>query len=376
MDLAQARALFPIVGKRRYLNNAGVAPTSVPVREAVCAWVDDVMAHGLGHESGWEERAERTRAAAARLLDVGPDEIAFVRNTSHGLALVAEGLDWRPGDEVCVCTEVEYPSNVYPWLHLADRGVKVREVRAVRGGVTAEAVADAMSPRTRLVSASAVQYATGHRTDLDALGRLCAERGALLCVDGIQQVGAAALHPKRAGVHFLSADSHKWMLGLSGIGILFVDRAVQARLRPMLVGWKSTTGAFDFDRAVFDLRRDAAVLEEGSPAYALVYGLGAALELLLEVGLPRVEAHIAALVGRLEAAARDAGFEVGPAAAERAGILTLAPPGAPAGGAERLAARCAAAGIDVSVRRGRLRVSPHLYNDERDIDALMAAICE
>jgi cysteine desulfurase/selenocysteine lyase len=365
------RAEFPVVEKQLYLNHAGVAPTSTRVAAAVREWMDDAVGYGVKHERGWEARAEQVRGLAARIIGAEPDELAFVRNTSHGLGLVAEGLDWRPGDEVAVAAGIEYPSNVYPWLHLKDRGVVVREIEAREGGVTPEAVRAALTPRTRLVALSSVQYASGYRTDLDAVGALCERAGVLLCVDGIQSVGCIPVDVKRSRVHFLSADSHKWMLGISGIGFLYVAKEVLPRLRPVLVGWRSTTDAWNFHRSHFELRADARKLEEGSHAFTGIYGLGAALELLLEVGPSAIGARISELLTQLDEGLRGLGCETGPAPEHRAGILTFVPPrGEPRAMADWLSAR----DVNLSLRRGRVRLSPHFYNQPEELERLLRLV--
>lgn len=371
MDLSALRARFPALTDQLYFNFAGVAPTSTDVAAAARAFLDDLVVNGIRNEAQWERSAEAARASAAQIVGATPREIAFVRNTSHGLGLVAEGLPWREGDEVAACLSLEYPSNVYPWLHLRDRGVGVREIAARDGGVAVEAVAAALTPRTRLVAVSSAQYATGVPTDLAAIGALCRERGVLLCVDGIQTVGCVPVDVKAAGVHFLAADSHKWMLGVPGVGFLFVDESVLPRLRPVLVGWKSTTDAWNFDRAHFELRTDAAKLEEGSPSYALVAGLGAALDLLLSVGVPAIAARVGELVDRLVVGLRQLGCDVTPATAPRVGIVTFTPP---VGDARALHERLVAAGASVSLRRGRIRVSPSFLNTEAEIDRLLALV--
>lgn len=365
------RAQFPVLQEQLYLNHAGVAPTSLRVAAAVKEWMDDLVHHGIRHERGWEARVEGIRQQAARLLGATAGEIAFVRNTSHGLGLVAEGLDWKPGDEVAVATSLEYPSNVYPWLHLRDRGVTVREIEVREGGVTPEAVEAALTPRTRLVAVSSVQFATGYRTDLDALGALCERAGVLLCVDGIQSVGCVPVDVKKSRIHFLSADSHKWMLGISGIGLLYVDAAVLPRLRPVLVGWRSTKDLWNFNSSRFEPRDEAAKLEEGSHAYTGIYALGAAIDLLLEVGPPEIEARIRELLTRADVGLRALGCDVGPAPEHRAGILTFLPPG---GEARALYNHLSEKNVSVSLRRGRVRVSPHFYNRPEDMDRLVERV--
>jgi len=365
--LTEYRGLFPIARTCHYLNHAAVSPTSTRVRDAVQAWVGDLVHHGMDHIADWVRQERETRTLAARMLGASTDEIAFVRSTSHGLGIFAEGLAWRPGDEVAVCTELEYPGNVYPWVHLADRGVVLRSIAASDGGVTREAVANAMGPRTRLVSVSSVQFASGVASDLEAIGTLCRDRGILFCVDGIQSVGAFPIDVVKAKIDFLSADSHKWQLGLPGIGIAYVRRELLAQLRPSVVGWKSVKNPLDFDHLHFDLRDDAAKLEEGTQSFATILGMGAALALLDEVGIEDVTAHITAWLRELEKVLAAAGLHPGPAPSRRRGILTFLPPH---GTAEDFVERARKAGIVLSPRRGRVRVSPHLYNGEAELAAL------
>ena len=362
------RSAFPACEGRTYLNCAAVAPGSTHVRAALNAWLDDHVARGnLGSEHWWTRAAE-ARARAAELIGASPEEIAFVKSTSHGLAMVAEGLDWRPGDEVAVASALEYPSNVYAWRHLADRGVRLRELRVVDGAVTPESVEAAIGTRTRLVAVSSVQFASGQRTDLDAIGRLCRDRGVLFVVDAIQQAGAFPLDVKASGIHALAACSHKWMLGLLGIGFLFVDRDLLPQLRPVLVGWHSVEDPFAFDGTRFDLRTGGASrLEEAAPPFPLVYGLGAALDMLLDAGVANTAAHITALLERAAGALEAIGCEVSPPPEHRAGILMIKPPT----DVDALAEACLERNIAVSVRRGRLRLSPHLYNNEDDVDVLL-----
>ncbi len=369
-ELARLRSYFPACEERVYLNNAGVAPTSTLVVERMEEWLRQFARNGIIDEPLWEELAERTRLLCSQLIGSHPDEICFVRNTSHGLSLVAEGIAWESGDEVAVCVEAEYPSNVYPWQRLAEGGVTVREIPMHRDGVTVEAVEALLTPKTRLLAVSAVQYTSGHCSDLRRLGELCSRRNVLFAVDGIQQVGAFPLNVEECHIDFLSADSHKWLLGLSGIGFLYVSRRAIDGLRPTLVGWKSTTGAWNFDEARYELRRDAAKLEEGSPAYAMLAGFEAALELLIELGIERIAAHIAALTQYAAEQLSRLGGIVAPVMEDRAGILVCELPG----GQEqihRVAEACQQQGIVISVRRGRLRVSPHLFNSEADIDRLV-----
>lgn len=367
IPLAEYRDLFPITRTCHYLNHAAVSPTSTRVRDAVNAWMDDLTLHGMTNVADWVRRERDIRASAARILGASADEIAFVRSTSHGLGTFAAGIAWRPGDEVAVCTELEYPANVYPWMHLADRGVVLRPIPAHDGGVTVPAVAKAVGPRTRLVTLSSVEFATGVANDLEAVGEFCRNRGILFCVDGIQSVGAFPIDVVSAKIDMLSADSHKWQLGLPGIGIAYVRREVLPSLRPSIVGWKSIKTPLDFDHLSFVLRDDAAKLEEGTQSFATILGLGAALSLLEEVGVGRIAAHITDWLAEAHKQLAAAGLDPGPDPDRRKGILTFRPP---SGSADEFAARAQQAGVMLSARRGRLRISPHFYSSEAELRAL------
>jgi len=369
--LASFRGLFPVTRTCHYLNHAAVSPTSTRVRDAVQDWVGDLLHHGMANISDWVRRERETRTVAARILGASLDEMAFVRSTSHGLSAFAEGLAWQPGEEVAVCTELEYPANVYPWMHLAERGVMVRPIEATEGGVTCEAVGRAIGRQTRVVSVSSVEFATGVANDLEAIGALCRERDVLFCVDGIQSVGAFPLDVVKANIDFLAADSHKWQLGLPGIGVAYVRRAILPRLRPSVVGWKSVKNPLDFDHLHFELREDAAKLEEGTQSFATILGMGAALALLDDVGIDRIAAQITAWLDEAEKFLVAAGLAPGPAPAVRKGILTFRPP---SGTAEEFMNRASKAGVVLSARRGRVRISPHFYNGETELAALAAVV--
>jgi cysteine desulfurase/selenocysteine lyase len=367
-DLKSYRTLFPITRESHYLNHAAVAPTSTRVRDAAQDWLSDLVHHGMANIVDWIHRERETRASAARILGADVDEIAFIRSTSHGLSTFAEGLDWKAGDEVAVCTALEYPANVYPWMHLESRGVVVHPIDATEGGVVPEAVAQALGPRTRVVSVSSVEFATGVATDLEAIGALCRQRGVLFCVDGIQSVGAFPIDVKRAHIDFLAADSHKWQLGLPVIGIAYVRREIAPQLRPAVVGWKSVKNPLDFDHLHYDLRDDAARLEEGTQSFATILGMGAGLALLEEVGIERIASHIRSWLDQSASELAARGLEPGPAPSLRKGILTFRPP---SGSAEDFVQRAAKAGVALSARRGRIRISPHFYNGEPELAALL-----
>lgn len=341
------------------------------VSDALCAYAREASARGGFAYPEWAERIVCVRRECARLINAEPEEIAFVKNTSHGLSLVAEGLDWQAGDNLLYC-EGEFPSNIYPWLRLASRGVAVRAVPKRSGRIDVRDIADRMDGRTRLFAVSSVQFADGFRLDLDRTGRLCRERNVLLCVDAIQSLGVIPMDVRAAQVDFLAADAHKWLLGPEGIGVFFCRKELAGRVRPPLLGWKSVQRELDFDHPELRLKDTALRFEEGSLNLAGIFGLGAAVDMLLEWGMERIERRVLDLGEIVVRLAEKRGFEVmtPKERGERGGQVTFRGGFDPDAIRERLRRRK----IMVNARGGGIRVSPHFYNTEEEIGELFLAL--
>jgi selenocysteine lyase/cysteine desulfurase len=371
-QLSDYRSLFPVTEELIYLNHAGVAPISLRVKEAVESFLEQSARWGILGIEKLVRRGEAVRRTIATCLGADSDEIAFVRSTSHGLALVAEGIDWQVGDNV-ITASCEFPANVYPWMNLARRGVETRLVTPKDGEIRIDDVRASMNARTRLVSLSWVEYQDGFRNDLAALGSLCRERDVLFCVDGIQGVGGLPLDLSRLPVDFLAADGHKWLLAPEGIGFLYLSRRVMDRVHPVIVGWHSVKNALVFEDLDFTLRDDARKFEEGSAPFMGILALGAAFDLLAEVGLARIWRQIRALNDFAAAGLSERGYRVlSPMHdATRSGILTFR--------SERqtnaaLFKRLSEGHIVCAVRGGGIRISPHFYNTEDDIERFLARL--
>ncbi|MFI5365322.1 MAG: aminotransferase class V-fold PLP-dependent enzyme [Candidatus Binatia bacterium] len=371
MDWQRWRAEFPITGHLTHFNHAGVSPVSRRVARTVTAFITEATVVDAAAQRRWSERGEAIRAGFARLVGAQPDEIAFVKNTSEGLSLIAAGLDWRPNDNV-IAVDGEYPSNVYPWFSLRRWGVETRLVRPLQGRVRVEDVRALVDEQTRLVSVSFVDWSTGARTDLAPIGELCRTRGTLFCVDGIQGVGALQLDVERTGIDCLAVGGHKWLLAPEGCGCLFVSRRVIDRIQSVLHGWKSVTDADTYLPYHFNPRPDAAKFEPGSPSMLSTYALGAAIDVLLEIGPEHIEQRLFELHDRLAAGLRARGAEiVSPWGADaRSGIVVFRLGDDP----QRLCAELIRQGFIVRVRSGGIRVAPHFYNNEDDIDRFLAAL--
>ncbi|MDJ0835988.1 MAG: aminotransferase class V-fold PLP-dependent enzyme [Acidobacteriota bacterium] len=368
------RKEFPITERNIiYFNHAGVAPTSRRVCEAVNNWFTLQARDGVDFDA-WEDGAERCRARFAGLIGSDSEEVAFVRNTSHGLSLVAEGLSWRSGQRIIVTSDVEYPSNYHVWHHAArHRGLIVDEIEPLHGGANIEAVARALRPETRLVAVSSAQFSTGAVTDLKTLGELCRDRGILFCVDGIQTVGALPIDVRDLHIDFLSADSHKWMLGMMGMGAVYMRKDLAAAMRPVLVGWKSMINGWEFRLEDNTLLPDTTRFEEGSPAYGLIEGFDAALALIQEATPEAIADHIRALCNRLAEGLEALGCVVSPPPELRHHIVCFSHPNKPSNEIDQALKQ---RGIVVADRGGRVRASPHLYNTHTEVDQFLDAVKE
>ncbi len=372
-------AQFPILNRLDFFNHAGVAPISGPAAEAVRAYAQQAE-HAAYHNSHWYSRAKQVKQLAVQLIGAAGDgEIAFIPNTSFGIATVAKGIAWKAGDNV-VITNVEYPANRYPWEDLRRLGVEVVEVAQDRHGrIEVEDVVDAVNSRTRVIAISHVQYASGFRIDLRPIAQMVHQVGGYLCVDAIQSLGVMPVNVAEMGIDFLAADGHKWLLGPEGCGIFYCKADLAATLHPNVVGWMNMVNASDYGNYQFEFQPDARRFEPGSYNIPGIMGLGASLELLLEVGLDQVWARVAMLTDRLVEGLRSKGYRVySPRAeGEKSGIVTFEPPPVSVRTTppqRQIVADLENRGIIIVVREGRLRASPHFYNTVEQVDRLVEGL--
>lgn len=371
------RAEMPVTEKWAYFDHAAVAPISGPAQRAMQAWVEQAAAEGDTVWLDWARQVKATRAAAAELINADVDEIALVPHTTAGINLVAEGVDWQAGDNV-VTLDDEFPSNLYPWMHLERLGVETRVVPTTLGHVDLDQLANYCDERTRVVTVSWVGYANGCRRDVDAIGEIAHRHGALFFLDAIQGLGVFPLDVKQSPVDCLAADGHKWMLSPEGAGIAYISREWLEKLTPTGVGWNSVVHSGDYSRIELELKPSAARYEGGSHNMVGFIALGASLQLLLDLGTEQVAATILDTTDRLAEQLSNLGAVLcSPRSAEASsGILSVELPGS-----DPMAVRRALLdqGVAVACRAGRLRVSAHAYNDEADcarlIDALRGAMC-
>jgi cysteine desulfurase/selenocysteine lyase len=365
------RDQFPVTRNLIYLNHAAVAPLSRRAAAAMQNLAQDVLDYGSLNYDQWLDAYEGVRVAAARLLGAERSEIALVKNTSEGIATVALGFDWSPGDKMVGFRE-EFPANTLPWRHLeATRDLRIewlsiydpldRIDQACRGA--------------RLLAISFVNYLSGHRVDLQAMGEICRRQGCFFFVDAIQGLGAFPVDVEAARIDALAADGHKWMLGPEGCGILYVRRDRQDQIEPTEYGWTNIAEYANHLSTDMTLRPDAGRYECGTLNTAGCFGLRAAMELLLEADVKRVSTHVQALGDRIAAGVVAKGYQLAceRTAATGAGIVTFRKPGVDN---HTIAKALRDAGILAAQRLGWIRTAPHFYISPDDIDQVLDALPE
>jgi cysteine desulfurase / selenocysteine lyase len=308
--------------------------------------------------------------AAARLLGANPANVALVAHASDALNLLANSIPWQAGDEVLIC-DLEFPSNVLPWLRLRDMGVTVRVAPSESGVIAYDRLASQIHARTKLVSISAVSYLTGTRMPyLAQLAHAARNAGAIFAVDATQALGRIPVSLE--GVDYLVASSYKWLLGTHGLGIVYLAPEFEERLVPRSVGWYSVQDIFTEDRfQAFRFKRGAARLATGMPNFPAVYALREGLDLLNLIGVDRIEQELRPLVQQLRTGLELLGVRLlTPAGLELAsGIVSFAHPKA-----EAVGAALERAGVIVWSGDGRVRASVHLYNDSADVACFLSQL--
>ena len=369
---SQLRQQMPVTSKWAYFDHAAVAPISGPAQQALREWIDQAASEGDTVWLDWARQVKQTRIVAAKLINADTDEIALLPHTTAGINLVAEGLDWQSGDNV-VTLDDEFPSNLYPWMHLNRLGVETRVVPTTLGHVDLDQLANYCDDRTRVVTVSWVGYANGCRRDLDAIAEIAHRHDALFMLDAIQGLGVFPIDVRQTPVDCLAADGHKWLLGPEGAGIAYVSKACLARLTPTGVGWNSVVHASDYSHIELALKPNASRYEGGSHNMAGFLALGASLRLLNELGTENIAASILDITDRIAEQLTDLGAVLcSPrSTATSSGILSFELPGCDHSAVRR---RCLEQGVAVACRAGRLRISAHAYNDESDVSKLLDAL--
>jgi selenocysteine lyase/cysteine desulfurase len=363
------RRFFPIVKHKVYLNHAATSPVSTKVKEAL----DEHYSTRMNREPGnWEhsmEVASELRTMFARMINAeSGDRIAFTRNTTQGLNIIASGLKWKEGDEILI-PEKEFPANVFPFKNLEKRGVKIKFMPTPGGGLDPATLKSNITEKTRLLTLSFVEFLSGYKHDMETIGRICRDEEIIFIVDSIQGLGAIPLDVKKFHIDGLANGGHKWLMAPPGTGFLYITRELQDRINQVHMGWtglENFEDFLDYDRKPV---KTAARYELGSLNFAGITGAHASLSLLIKAGIEDIYQHLIDLTNYAIRELKSLGFNIftNENLKYRSGIITFYPDQ----GAPELFELLQDHNIVCSLRSNMIRIAPHFYNNQDDIKRLL-----
>ena len=376
LTLAKARTLYPHCRNGRiHLNHASVGPLSTRVIEALNSHLQERSSGVIETYRSDVQTAIDCRLSLQKLINAeSPDRIAFVTNTSDGINIIAGGLPWKSGDQI-ILNDMEFPANVYPYVRLQSQGVILNILQSKENKITPEMIERSISPRTRVVAISAVQFLSGHRTDLETMGKLCRDKHIWFVVDGIQAVGAIKIDVQQMCIDAFISGGQKWMMAPLGTGFLYLTEELQNSINQHSLGWLSVEDPWNFFDYNQPLASSAKRYEGGTLNYPGIIGMKPAIETLLEFGVESIESHILALTRILMDRLKNLHhFKLysPDSDQDRAGIVTveLSDQKIPLSVLQGLAKR----NINVSLREGKIRISPHFYNSPEEIEITIDAL--
>lgn len=370
----QIRSLFIAANNYTYLNSAAVSPMPATAIKGVISQMMDVSSNGALGYLGWLKHKESARSLLAGMMNVRSEQVAFTRNTSDGIATIANGLPWRQGDNI-VSFANEFPANWYPWKRIRDEyGVELRLCSERDGRIDLDEFCSMIDHNTRVVAISAVQYASGFKADLERIGQAARAVDALFVVDVIQALGACGFDLPAQYVDAASGASHKWLCAPEGCGFVYLSDRARERVKPTLVGWISVETPWDFNDREQHWRATALAWESGTGCSALFYGLEQSLKLLTDTGLSNIEQYTLGLADQLCDGLGGKNYDIVSSRAphEKSAIVCIKSRNGLS--SNEIASQLEKQKIIVSPRGDRLRIAPHFYNNSEDIDRLLGAL--
>ena len=379
--IAAFREGFPALKKWTYMDVAGRGVLSQTTRTALDVHLDDRMLNG-GDKERFFALIERARGRFAQIINADPAEVTYTKNISEGLNMVATGIAWKAGDNVVLCPELEHPNNVYVWLNLQRFGVEVRMVKPRDNHIPVDDIIARIDARTRCATVSTVTFAPGFRTDIDTLGKACRERDVLFLVDAAQSAGKLHTDVKQSNVDALSVSTQKGLLGLYGMGFLYLRRAWADKMHPAYLARFGVDLGDAHEAAMgdytFKLAEGARRFDLGNYNFAATAAVDASMKQLLDIGTQRIEQHVTKLSHALAQGYLDMGVPVagGKPGPHLGGIVTIGNMSTNHYGTsdERFNGLYQFLGdnqVKLSIRRGMLRFSLHAYNNADDVDCVL-----
>jgi selenocysteine lyase/cysteine desulfurase len=366
MEIAEARNFYPYLKSGRiYMNHAAISPLSTPVVEKLNVLIYERSSTVIEDFPVYLKLVNDTKSKIGKLINSDPGCVAFVENTSNGLNILAQGLDWKPGDRI-ILNDIEFPSNVYPFLNLKSYGVEIDFVKSVNGKVLFEDIEAAITPKTRLLSISSVQFLSGYRADLQKLGELCKSKNIIFCVDAIQSLGAIRMDIKKYNINFLASGSQKWLMALQGLGFIFVDEELQERIKPKYVGWTSVANAWELLDYKLKLRSTAEKYQNGTVSAMGIAALNASLGFFENFGYDEIERVILDNAIYFSNSLNEMGVTpilYGTGRENLSGIISFR-----SDKAQEIFSGLEKENVVGAVREGIIRFAPHFYNNREEID--------
>lgn len=369
MDKSSVRNLFPYLERGIiYFNHASTGPVSVLVKQRLTDLLEEKSKDKIDDYSSFLKVADETKELLSKLINCPVDRLAFVDNTSNGLNILAQSIDWKTGDRILL-NDIEFPANVYPFLNLKRFGVEVDFVKSKNGIVTAEQIIESVKPETRLISVSFVQFLSGYKIDLEKIGSFCRENNIIFSVDGIQGIGAVNIDVQKSKIDFLSCGTQKWLFGAQGLAFIYVDEKFQKKMIPANVGWLSVNDAWNLLDYKLDLKTSANVFQGGTLNAFAIYAFNTSLKMFKDFGFnniqPEVLSNTKYFINKLKGIGLNCVLS-DCSDNELAGIVTIKPENP-----EKVFEKLTAKKIFCSIREGLVRFSPHFYNTNQEIDRVV-----
>lgn len=369
MNLSDIRNLFPYLKNDIiYFNHAATGPFSKVLVDQISKVLKDKSENKIDDYNSFKEVAGETKSILANLINTLPERIAYTDNTSNGINILAQSINWKRGDRILL-NDIEFPANVYPFLNLKRIGVEIDYVKSDNGIVSSEMIIDAVKPGTKLISVSFVQFLSGYRINLEKLGRFCSENDIIFSVDAIQGLGALRLDVEKCNIDFLSCGTQKWLLGLQGLAFIYLNEKLQKKLIPSNVGWLSVNNAWDLLDYSLDLKTSAEVFQGGTLNALGIYAFNSSLKLFREFGYQDVEKRVLENSKYFVEKLNSVGIECilsNSDISNLSGIVTVKMQNP-----DRVFETLNQNKIVCSLREGLIRFSPHFYNTMQEIDRVV-----
>jgi len=374
MTIKQIRKTFPhIKSGRTYFNHAAIGPLSIKIKEKLQQYLEERSSGSIENLGMLLEASSDAKKRLAMLLGAKKNRLAWTENVSTGINILAQGLKWSSGDRVII-NDLEFPSNVYPFLNLKEYGVEVDIAKSQNGKVDFEDYERLITPNTKLISISAIQFLSGYRVDLKALGELCKSKGIIFCVDVIQTTGVVNIDVEDCNIDFLAGGSHKWLMSLQGLGYIYITPELMEKIQQKYLGWLSVKDEWNLLKYDTTVKENASRYHLGTNSVIGIFALAQSLELFKEYGIDNIEKNNINNTKYFIEKLSENGFDPilkGEDEKHLGGITTIK-----LDKAEEIHKILAESKIDCAIREGQIRFSPHFYNIKDEIDFVIDRLIE